>query len=141
MFYDEEILKKHGKEIKMFTYYLPVKGNNPHSSFFSKTLSIIFTIQFFILFSETLITSQANSWVSQNNMNYLTQDASLSEPYSTVSRQPIIFKLLRVRADCPLPGNRRSGTRRLASNFLASCEFLRCKFKFLRGVSEFSRAD
>ena len=25
LFYDEEILKKHGKEIKMFSYYLPVK--------------------------------------------------------------------------------------------------------------------
>ena len=34
-----------------------------------------------------------------------------------------------------------SGTRRLAPNFLASSEFLRCKFKFLRGVSEFSRVD
>ena len=44
-----------------------LKGNNPPPSFFSKTLSIIFTIQFFILFSETLIISQTKSWVSQNN--------------------------------------------------------------------------
>ena len=44
-----------------------IKGNNPPLSFFSKTLSIIFTIQFFILFSETLIISQTKSWVSQNN--------------------------------------------------------------------------
>ena len=43
------------------------KGNNPPPSFFSKTLSIIFTIQFYILFSETLIISQTKSWVSQNN--------------------------------------------------------------------------
>ena len=42
----------------------PLKGNNP--VIFSKTLSIIFTIQFFILFSETLI-SQAKSCVSHNN--------------------------------------------------------------------------
>ena len=47
--------------------YRRVKGNNPPSSFFSKALSIIFTIQFFILFSETLIISQTKSWVSQNN--------------------------------------------------------------------------
>ena len=46
------------------------KGNNPPSSFFSKTLLIIFTIQFFILFSETLIISQTKSWVSQNNIKY-----------------------------------------------------------------------
>ena len=47
-----------------------IKGNNPPSSFFSKTLLIIFTIQFFILFSETLIISQTKSWVSQNNIKY-----------------------------------------------------------------------
>ena len=45
-----------------------VKGN-PSSSF-SKTLLIIFTIQFLILFSETLIISQTRSRVSQNNMKY-----------------------------------------------------------------------
>ena len=45
-----------------------VKGNNsPLSFFWRKKLSIIFTIQFFFLFSETLIISQTKSWVSQNN--------------------------------------------------------------------------
>ena len=31
---------------------------------------MIFTIQFFILFSETLIISETKSWVSQNNLKY-----------------------------------------------------------------------
>ena len=37
-----------------------------HLRHFSKTLSISFTMQFLILFSETLIISQTKSWVSQN---------------------------------------------------------------------------
>ena len=41
-----------------------------HLRHFSKTLLIIFTIQFFILFSETLIISQTKSWASQNNIKY-----------------------------------------------------------------------
>ena len=49
------------------------KGNNPPSSFFSKTLSIIFTMQFFILFSEALTISQTKSWVSQNNRKYRSE--------------------------------------------------------------------
>ena len=48
------------------------KGNNPPSSFFSKTLLIVFTIQFFILLSETLNISQTKSWVSQNNIRQQT---------------------------------------------------------------------
>ena len=77
------------------------------------------------------------SWVSQNNKVPIKE--ILSEPYSTVWRQPITFKLL--RADWPPPRNRGSGTRRLAPNFLASSELLHCEFKFLLGVSEFSWAD
>ena len=50
-----------------------IKGNNPPSSFFSKTLSIIFTIQFCILFSETLIIFETKSWVSQNNLKYKSE--------------------------------------------------------------------
>ena len=34
LFYDKEILKKHGKEIKMFTYYLPVKITSTLKKFF-----------------------------------------------------------------------------------------------------------
>ena len=41
-----------------------------HLRHFSKTLLIIFTIQFFILFSEIPIISQTKSWVSQNNIKY-----------------------------------------------------------------------
>ena len=93
-------------------------------------------MQFFILFSETLLIPKLNHGFRKIALSI---KASLSEPYSTVWRQPIIFKLL--RADWPPPRNRRSGTRRLAPNCLTSSEFLRGKFKFLRGVSEFSRAN
>ena len=50
-----------------------IKENNPPSSFFSKTLSIIFKIQFFILFSETITVSLTKSWVSQNNRKYRSE--------------------------------------------------------------------
>ena len=50
-----------------------VKGNNPPSTFFSKTLSLTSTIQFVILFSETIIISQTKSWVSQNNIKYKSE--------------------------------------------------------------------
>ena len=43
-----------------------------HLRHFMKT-SIIFSIQFFILLSETLIISQAKSWVSQNNRVYISE--------------------------------------------------------------------
>ena len=35
--------------------------------------SIIFTIQFFILLSETLIISQTKSWASKNNREYRSE--------------------------------------------------------------------
>ena len=59
-------------------------------------------------------------------------------------RQTITFKLL--PADWSPPRNRRSGAyppRNFLSapHFLDSPAFLRCKFKFLRGVSEFSWTD
>ena len=49
-----------------------VKGNNPSSSFFL-TLWMIFIIKFYILFSETLLIYQTNSWVSQNNIKYKSE--------------------------------------------------------------------
>ena len=53
-----------------------------HHRYFSKTLSIIFTIQFIILFSETLIISQTKSRVSQKKTTD-SIEASMSELYST----------------------------------------------------------
>ena len=111
-----------------------------HLRHFSKTLPIIFTIQFFILFSETLIISPTKSWVSQNNrkvkkrvsVNH-TQRHGASQSHSSC---------------CELIGHRRptdevvrapATTQRPHSS--AGSEFIRCKFKFLRGVSEFSRAE
>ena len=57
-------------EKKLRIWHRTFKGNNPPSAFFSKSLSISFTIQFLILFSEILIISQTKSWVSQNNIKY-----------------------------------------------------------------------
>ena len=61
------------RKSKFLSFFLTLKGNNPPSSFFSKTLLIIFTIQFLILFSETLIISQTKSWVLQNNIKYKSE--------------------------------------------------------------------
>ena len=107
---------------------------------FLKTLSIICTIQFFILFSETLIISQTKSWVSQNDRKVKkrvwvnrTQRHGASQSHSSC---------------CELIGHRRptdevvratATTQRPPSS--AGSEFLRCKFKFLRGVSDFSPVE
>ena len=101
-----------------------LKGNNSPSSVFSKTLSIIFTMPtiFHSLFRNTYYFP--NMPKLNHGFRKITEGikASLSEPYSTVWRQPITFKLL--RADQPPPRNRRSGTCRPAPNFSAPNSFV-----------------
>ena len=117
-----------------------VKGNNPPSSFFFENIVNNFHNTVFILFSETLIISQTKSWVSQNNRKVKkrvwvnrTQRHGASQSHSSC---------------CELIGHRRptdevvlatATTQRPPSS--AGSECLRCKFKFIRGVSEFSQVE
>ena len=108
-----------------------------HLRHFSKTLSIIFTIQFSFSFQKHLLFSQTKSWVSQNNrkvkkrvwMNR-TQRHGASQSHSSCCE---------LIGHChPTDEVVRAAQRPPSS---AGSEFLRCKFKFIRGVSEFSRAE
>ena len=88
----------------------PFKGSKPPSSFSLKTLSIIFTIQFFhSLFRNTNYFPKLNHGFPKITESI---DASLSEPYSTVWRQPITFK--RLQADWLSPHNRRGSWLRIS---------------------------